>query len=75
MYPSPSKGQINIEVLNEVGVNTLEVYNVTGQLIAKFDNQLQSKNTFDLSNQSNGLYFIRINTEKGIFSKSFIINK
>jgi hypothetical protein len=75
MYPSPSKGLLNIDVKNAVEINTIEVYNVTGQLVAKFENHLQSKNTFDLSNQSNGLYFIRINTANGTFSKSFVITK
>jgi hypothetical protein len=75
MYPSPSKGLLNIDMKNAVDINAIEVYNVTGQLVAKFENQLQTKNTFDLSNQSNGLYFIRINTTKGIFSKSFVITK
>jgi hypothetical protein len=60
---------------NSVDINSIEVYNVTGQLVAKFQNQLQSKNAFDLSNQNNGLYFVRINTAKGMFSKSFVIIK
>ena len=75
MYPSPSKGILNIDLRNEVAVNAVEVYNVTGQLVASFNNQLQTKNTFDLSSQSNGLYFVRINTAKGTFSKSFVIAK
>ena len=75
IYPSPSKGILNIDMINSVDMNSIEVYNVTGQLVAKFENQLQTKNVFDLSNQSNGLYFIRMNTAKGVFSKSFVINK
>jgi hypothetical protein len=75
LYPSPSKGLVNLELLNSMTISGVEVYSSTGQLVMKLDSELQSKNTFDLSNQSNGLYFIRINTEKGIFSKSFIINK
>jgi hypothetical protein len=75
MYPSPNKGILNIDIKNAIDINIIEVYNVTGQLVAKFENQNQTKNTFDLSNQSNGLYFIRINTAKGSFSKSFVISK
>jgi hypothetical protein len=75
MYPSPSKGIINIDILNELDVNSIEIYNITGQLVAKFDSKLNTKNSFDLSNQSNGLYFVRMITEKGIFSKSFVITK
>jgi PKD repeat protein len=75
MYPSPSKGLLNIDMKNEIEFTSMDIYNVTGQLVAKFENQLQSKNVFDLSNQSNGLYFVRINTAKGVFSKSFVISK
>jgi hypothetical protein len=75
MYPSPSKGQLNIDLKGKVEINNIEVYNVTGLLVASFNNQIQSENTFDLSNQSNGLYFARINTAKGSFSKSFVIAK
>jgi len=75
MYPSPSKGQLNIDLKGEVEINNIEVYNVIGLLVASFNNQIQSENTFDLSNQSNGLYFARINTAKGTFSKSFVIAK
>jgi hypothetical protein len=75
MYPSPNKGLLNVDIINEIDIYSTEVYNVTGQLVAKFENQLQSKNVFDLTNQSNGLYFIRMNTAKGVFSKSFVINK
>jgi hypothetical protein len=75
LYPSPNDGMLNIDMKNSVDINSIEVYNVTGQLVAKFQNQLQSKNAFDLSNQNNGLYFVRINTAKGMFSKSFVIIK
>ncbi len=75
MYPSPSKGLLNIDIKNEIEFTSMDIYNVTGQLVAKFENQLQAKNVFDLSNQSNGLYFVRINTTKGVFSKSFVISK
>ncbi|MFZ4799782.1 MAG: immunoglobulin-like domain-containing protein, partial [Bacteroidia bacterium] len=75
MYPSPSKGMLNIDMKSEIEFTSIDIYNVTGQLVAKFENQIQSKNTFDLSNQSNGLYFVRINTAKGVFSKSFVITK
>ncbi|MCF8428695.1 MAG: DUF5011 domain-containing protein, partial [Bacteroidia bacterium] len=75
MYPSPSKGLLNIDMKNEIDFTSMDIYNVTGQLVAKYDSQLQAKNVIDLSIQSNGLYFVRINTVKGVFSKSFVINK
>jgi hypothetical protein len=75
LYPSPNDGLLNIDMRNAVDINSIEIYNVTGQLVAKFNNQLQPKNIFDLSNQNNGLYFARMNTEKGVFSKSFVIIK
>jgi hypothetical protein len=75
IYPSPSKGLLNVDIINAIDIYSTEVYNVTGQLVAKFENQLQPKNVFDLTNQSNGLYFIRMNTAKGVFSKSFTIIK
>ncbi|MES2379826.1 MAG: immunoglobulin-like domain-containing protein [Bacteroidota bacterium] len=77
MYPSPSKGMVYVEMKNNIAIQGIEVYTVTGQLVQKTEGNtfVQDKTSLDMSSQSNGLYFMRIVTEKGTYSKSFVINK
>lgn len=68
VFPNPSTGIFTIQVQygNRSG-RSLSIYNSIGQLIAEFD--LKSTNTniqllLDLSDQPNGLYFLRDNQSK-----------
>ena len=53
VYPNPTKNIINITTLYDIEV---KVYNMTGKLL----NLSYNNNQIDLSNLSNGIYFLQI---------------
>lgn len=65
VYPNPSKGIVNISFENSINDN-LSIEDFTGKVI--YNENLNQKNgsvkTIDLSNYSNGVYFIKINNQK-----------
>ncbi len=73
VYPNPSTGILNIE--NESGNYEdyqISVFNTMGQLIHR---QNSASSTIDLSNQNDGIYFLKINnlkTKKSFVHKVFI---
>jgi len=78
IYPNPSEGiyniemnakskqEMNIKVMNALGFAVFSATNVT------FDGSYKS--TLDLSGQAEGLYFLVIENDKGVFYKKLIIN-
>jgi uncharacterized repeat protein (TIGR03803 family) len=67
IYPNPVKGQLNITAENEK-INSIEIINVTGKVIMQENNPTK---TINVSSLSKGLYFIQVQTEKGIEVKRF----
>lgn len=57
VYPNPSEGIFTISSIENV--NSIEVLNTAGQIIQNVSNQTQ----IDLSNQKNGVYFLKIKGE------------
>ena len=66
VYPNPTNGLVNIEIQNQT-IENIKLYDLQGRLIKE-----TSESQFDLSNYSNGTYFIRAQTEKGFFSYKLI---
>ena len=61
VYPNPTNGQIVIN--GQVDVQSVEIYNVLGELI---------NNKADLSGFSSGLYFLKIKTSQGTTIRKII---
>lgn len=75
VFPNPSKGIFNIGFGN-LSPNQIEVYDISGKLIMK-KNKLEVSNnqtSIDLSNASNGVYFVKIATENNTITKRIIKN-
>jgi hypothetical protein len=62
LYPNPAKGNVNISSDN--AIKSIELFDVQGRLL---QTSIENNNTakFDVSTNPNGLYFVRITTEKG----------
>lgn len=66
VYPNPTNGKL--EVKSEVlSVNKVVITDIIGKTISTFSNS-----QFDLSNNSNGVYFIKIYTDNGIFTEKIV---
>jgi Leucine-rich repeat (LRR) protein len=67
IYPNPAKSEINISSDNII--ESIEFIDVFGKVIKS---SLNSNNTIDVSNLSNGLYFLQVYTKEGSAIKKFI---
>lgn len=72
VYPNPSNGTIAIEA--ERNEYMLHITNVLGEII--YQSKIKNyKSEIDLGKQTNGIYFINIQTVKGTAVQKLIINK
>ncbi len=69
IFPNPSKGVINIDVPKEIGDFEIRVFNVSGQLIVRMNND----NRIDLSNEPSGLYYIQLISEESTITQKLIL--
>jgi CubicO group peptidase (beta-lactamase class C family) len=66
VYPNPTNGQVHIEIQNQT-IQNIKVFDLQGQLIKE-----TAESQFDLSNFSDGTYFIKAQTEEGFYSYKLI---
>ncbi len=71
IYPNPTNGIINLEFADNK-IQTLKILDITGKMIFE-KATINKKETIDLSGFGNGVYFIKIQTDKEIFSQKLII--
>jgi hypothetical protein len=71
LYPNPAKEYVDIRVDGDVNVTSLEVYDVYGKLINSM-NVVENPTRINVSNLSNGMYFVRVTTEAGMVTKTFV---
>ena len=66
IYPNPTNGLVNVEIQNQT-IQNIKLYDLQGRLIKEI-----SQSQLDLSNYSNGTYFLRAQTDKGFYSYKLI---
>ena len=72
LYPNPANDIINVQcTMNNVQVTALEVFDVYGKLINTV-NVVENPTQINVSNLSAGMYFVRVTTEEGVATKSFV---
>jgi Leucine-rich repeat (LRR) protein len=69
LYPNPVKDLLNLQAKNGIAIQSVEIYNIVGQLILALPN---AGKTIDVSSLESGSYFIKINTDSGSTSTKFI---
>ena len=73
LYPNPATSYVDVRVDGDVNVTGMEVYDVFGKIVRRADvcnTSLQGR--IDVSNLSNGIYFVRVKTDRGNVSKKFV---
>lgn len=64
IYPNPVKDIVNISIKDNSILKTIELYDVQGRLLqTQLVNDVTSE--INIAERANGLYFIKINTDKG----------
>ena len=69
LYPNPVKDVLNIQSKQDLIVNSMEIYNQLGQIVMAVAN---TSNRVDISNLASGIYFVKVNTDKGTANTKFI---
>jgi Leucine-rich repeat (LRR) protein len=69
LYPNPAKEVLNIQSKNSLEIQSIEVYNLLGQVVLAVPN---TTNAIDVSSLTRGNYFIKVNTSNGTSNTKFI---
>jgi uncharacterized repeat protein (TIGR01451 family) len=77
IYPNPSNGIFNLKTkqLEDLKINSFEVFDILGQKVFDANDitiSSSSNSQIDLSNQPNGIYFVKANGLNKSFSKKII---
>lgn len=74
VYPNPTSGTFSISTKGENEKMNLSIMNILGEKV--FETRTSEKEIkIDLQNQSNGIYFLQMNTEQGNTTQKIIIRK
>ncbi|MGB1204791.1 MAG: T9SS type A sorting domain-containing protein [Chitinophagales bacterium] len=73
MYPNPIKNTLNVNLESLTGEISLEVYNVTGQVVSATQTTGNSIATLDFATQASGVYFVKVTTNEGSFTKRVVV--
>lgn len=69
IYPNPTENILNIDMNEDCIINSVQIFNLLGQKVITSE---QHKKTIDVSFLKNGIYLIKMNTNYGTLSSSFI---
>ena len=69
VFPNPTCGTLLIQA---EALRSVEVYSLTGQLLLRRQTS-EEATSIDLSGQSQGIYYLRVQTEKGTFVRKVIL--
>ncbi|MFY0484119.1 DUF7619 domain-containing protein [Flavobacterium sp. PLA-1-15] len=73
IYPNPSSGILNITTKQAIEMQSINIYNVLGQMVVAVPNA-KGISAVDVSSLSTGNYFIKIVSDKGISNAKFVKN-
>jgi hypothetical protein len=75
VYPNPVNDRLYIETQTLTQTLTIEIYDVFGKVQNLKNSETQKlRNSIDVSSLKSGIYFVKINTEKGNIVKRIIKN-
>ena len=70
LFPNPAKEVVNVEC-TMYNVQMVEVFDVFGKLITTV-NDIDNLTRINVAGLADGVYFVRVTTEKGVVTKSFV---
>jgi uncharacterized membrane protein len=70
IYPVPTSGMLTIDATAGRQVRSVKVYNVLGEEISSVNNDVRNATLkLDLTGKQPGMYILKIDTDKGAFTK------
>jgi len=72
LYPNPAKEVVNVQcTMNNVQIETVEVFDVYGKLVNTVI-VTENPTRINISGLADGMYFVRVTTEEGMVTKTFV---
>lgn len=72
VYPNPSNGKIFVKNLGNSVIENAEIYAANGQRLKEYRN-FKDQNEFDIHSLAQGMYFLRLNSDKGTITKKIVV--
>ena len=74
VYPNPATDLVNLDLSSLDDVESIDLYNSIGMLLAKFNPSSNSKHllSVNLTSFNSGIYFIKVNNKQGSIVKKLI---
>ncbi|MBP1672693.1 MAG: calx-beta domain protein, partial [Bacteroidetes bacterium] len=73
VYPNPTQSVFNIEN-SELNIIQIELYDISGRYLTSISDCSNSTISIDLSPFSNGIYFAKIKSSKGVRTEKVVKN-
>ncbi len=74
VYPNPTSEIVVVQSTNNI--NSISIYTIDGRNVQTYRNPLTTNEfTINVQNLAIGMYTLKVNTDKGIFSKKIIIRR
>lgn len=74
IYPNPSKDKFIVALPSSL-TSEIVVYNLVGEVVFQATNNSTNNVTIDLSNQSNGIYFVKVKAGNEIATQKLMLSK
>lgn len=76
VFPNPTNGMLNINLgFSEAGDVQVRIFNTLGEQVALIkENNSVGNYSFDLSDKTNGIYFVEVSTAYGKITRKVILN-
>ncbi|MCG2611156.1 T9SS type A sorting domain-containing protein [Flavobacterium sp. SM15] len=72
VYPNPTNSKIHIKTSNNIEIQKIKIYDLLGKEIHGL---IQNNDELELSGIDNGIYFLKIFTDKSIYTRKIILKK
>ncbi len=69
IYPNPTNATLNIQLGNDLTINSLKIYDIFGKLIIE---ETQNFNQINVENFTTGVYIIEVVSDEKIYKNKFI---
>ncbi len=74
IFPNPSSGALNLEIIQASGFNRCELFDLNGRLLRSEELNGHAHQQIDVSELQNGMYLIRLSGTASPYVQSFIKN-
>jgi hypothetical protein len=68
-FPNPTSDMVTFYLSNTNSINTIQLFDMSGREVRRFNEVNDIQKTVDLSTLSTGMYMARVQTEKGVIVK------